>query len=807
MSNLLLLSALFLHFLQQGSTSKKLPGVEQYEIVYPRKLHTVHKRDTERHKETKYDDTMEYGIKANGEEVILHLQKNKHLLAPDYTETIYSDDGQQITTSPQIKDHCYYEGYVQNDAGSIASISACKGLSGYFETRGQKYLIEPLGTSDRDEHAVYKYEKLQQKSIKTCGLINNTWEVDSDDPMNDIFKSSNSPEMKAYLKAKKYLEVYIVADNTLYKKYDEDVQTVRQRIFGIVNYINTVYKAINIYVALIGLEIWTDGDKCELSPASGFTLDRFSKWRLSDLLKRKRNDNAQLITGYDFEGTTIGLAFLKSICSDIYSAGIIQDHNRNEIAVAATMAHEMGHNLGMSHDTEACSCSDTVCIMTDTVSSFIPKKFSSCSLQSFEKYMLSEMPKCLTNIPDTSSIIAPPACGNGFVERGEECDCGTAEECTNDCCEPETCRLTAGSLCAHGECCENCQFKKSGAVCRAAKHDCDLAEMCSGFSANCPEDRFRVNGHPCSYGEGYCYMGTCPTRESQCQAAFGPQATEGAASCYRVNKRGLYYGYCRKEKGSHVPCQEKDIMCGKLFCTGGKEMPRDGSMVAFDSCKASFPRNGEEDPGMILNGTKCGNGMVCSNGECVHVEDVFRSTNCSAKCPGHAVCDHKLQCQCEEGWAPPSCDSPSAVTSFAIVAGVLVVLAVTSTAAVLLIRFRVFEKRCQTRRGPGTTNQVFVDQEQHCKEHPVLVVPAQKTNGKKLLLPVPPLQENKPQLWSPAMRPKGPPPPVPPTKPTSSHTVEIFAPERKSARPPVPKGKPPPPPPPKALKPPSNPRV
>ncbi|XP_071585145.1 ADAM DEC1 [Heliangelus exortis] len=203
MSNLLLLSALFLHFLQQGSTSKKLPGVEQYEIVYPRKLHAVQKRDTERHKETKLDDTMEYGIKANGEEVILHLQKNKHLLAPDYTETIYSDAGQQITTSPQIKDHCYYEGYVQNDADSRAAISACKGLSGYFETRGQKYLIEPLGTSDRDEHAVYKYEKLQQKSLKTCGLINNTWEVDSDDPINDIFKSSNSPEVSTQLRGEK----------------------------------------------------------------------------------------------------------------------------------------------------------------------------------------------------------------------------------------------------------------------------------------------------------------------------------------------------------------------------------------------------------------------------------------------------------------------------------------------------------------------------------------------------------------------------------------------------------------------------
>ncbi|NXT86063.1 ADA28 protein, partial [Zapornia atra] len=361
----------------------------------------------------------------------------------------------------------------------------------------------------------------------------------------------------------------------------------------------------------------------------------------------------------DLEGTTIGLAFLKSICSDIHSAGIIQDHSRNEIAVAATMAHEMGHNLGMNHDTKACTCSARVCIMTDTISSIIPKKFSSCSLQSFEKYMLSDMPRCLTNMPAISSIVAPPSCGNGFVERGEECDCGPPEECTNNCCNPETCKLREGSMCAHGDCCENCQYKTSGTVCRGVQHDCDLAEMCTGSSASCPEDRFRVNGHPCNHGEGYCYMGTCPTREQQCKAAFGPQATDGAASCYRMNEKGVYYGYCRKEQGSHTPCQKKDVMCGKLFCTGGRELPRDGNLVTFGSCKASFPRSGDTDPGMILDGTKCGNGMVCSKGACVYAEDVFRSTNCSAKCSGHAVCDHELQCQCEEGWAPPTCDSSS----------------------------------------------------------------------------------------------------------------------------------------------------
>ncbi|XP_039234519.1 zinc metalloproteinase-disintegrin-like NaMP, partial [Pipra filicauda] len=360
---ILLLPALFLLFLHQGSRSRELPGVESYEIVYPRKLRSVQKRSTQ----TKYVDKVEYGIRANGQEVVLQLQKNKDLLGRDYTETVYSDDGRQITRTPRIKDHCFYEGHVQDDAESTVSISTCQGLSGYFESRGQRYLIEPLGGWEGAEHAVYKYEALKQEPIKTCGLANNSWEQDSDDPTNDIFKSSNSPEMKEYLKAKKYLELYIVADNTLYQNHDKDVKAIRQRVFGIVNYVNTVYKALNIHVALVGLEVWTDGDKRPLSRNAGITLDTFSKWRRSDLLKRKGNDNAQLITGLNFEGTTIGLAFLKSICSNLYSAGVIQDHSGNVIAVGATLAHELGHNLGMSHDTRACACGDSVCIMTDTV--------------------------------------------------------------------------------------------------------------------------------------------------------------------------------------------------------------------------------------------------------------------------------------------------------------------------------------------------------------------------------------------------------------------------------------------------------
>ncbi|XP_043939043.1 zinc metalloproteinase-disintegrin-like batroxstatin-1 isoform X2 [Protopterus annectens] len=632
--------------------------------------------------------------------------------------------------------------------------------------------------NDTGLHAVYRYENITN-GPKVCGVTNDTWEGGGPKLSRTVLNA----EKKAFLAAKKYIELYLVADSTVFAKY-KTLDAVRNRLFEIVNFINLVYKQINSFVALIGIEIWNNGNKITVSSNSGATLDSFVNWRNSDLLKRKPNDNAQLLTNVDFDGATVGLAFVGTACG-MHSGGIIQDHSSSSIGIGATMAHEMGHNLGMSHDTSSCDCPSGSCIMQASLSSTFPREFSSCSRQSFQSFLLDKMPQCIQNIPDKQMIVAPPVCGNGFVEVGEECDCGTPEECENPCCSASSCKLKPQAQCAEGECCKDCKVKPFGDECRASKHDCDLPEFCSGQSAVCPPDRFKVNGYPCSNGEAYCINGTCPQRDQQCKYLWGQDAILGTDYCFRQNTRGEYYAYCKKSpSGSFIGCKQTDIYCGKLFCSGGNQFPISGSVAAFGNCKTSFGQ--EKDLSLVNDGTKCGEEKVCSQGECLDIETVYRSTNCSAKCPGHAVCDHELQCQCEEGYEPPHCEkylSQGAVIAIAVTVSIVVI---ALTAGILFLWYKNKGKRRGQRQYvktvSGVTNPGFAQQEQKKKNRPKrasgpgLTVPVSSTPvppakpgylsapSAPKLTPTPPTAQ-KPMLLPPSKSPNKVTPPIPPSAP------------------------------------------
>ncbi|XP_028852875.1 zinc metalloproteinase-disintegrin-like batroxstatin-1 isoform X2 [Denticeps clupeoides] len=656
-----------------------------------------------------------------GKDVQMHLEQNEALLTKDYSEIHYTENGTKVTTTPKDLDHCYYHGTIVNDTESLVSISTCDGLRGYFQTAAQRYLIEPVSEDSSGDHAVIKYEDAQDKPV-VCGVTNTSWFPDYPPRISKARSRAMGPTL---LQQQKYVELYIVADNREYKKYNSDINEVRKRIFEIVNFVNIVYKPLNTFIALTGLEIWTDQDKMNVATPAGTTLDNFNTWKNSQQ-DVKRHDNAQLVTGIDFDGPTVGLAFIGTFCSSL-STGVIQDHNPRAPAVGATMSHEMGHNLGMNHDTSSCVCPDSTCIMAAALSYTIPQKFSSCSVDQYNQFLNSRNPECMLNTPDYTKILSPPVCGNGFQETGEECDCGTVEDCKNPCCNATTCTLSKGSDCAVGDCCYNCKIVPRNTECRKKRDDCDLPEYCDGKSAGCPEDVFAVNGHPCQDEKGYCYNGQCPQRENQCVKMWGPGTVLGTQNCFNQNSRGTYYAYC-KRTDKYIPCQKQDVMCGKLFCSGGMEDPNYGRYVMFGDCKATFYDDPSNDFGQVDTGTKCGERLVCSQNECVDLQVAYKATNCSAKCSGNGECNHKNECWCQPGWLPPNCDTADGSTQLSkdVVIGIAVSVAMLVLGALIVLAIFLVKRRQKAPRQssfPTPTIQAVSNPQfrhQHLKSTPQL---------------------------------------------------------------------------------------
>ncbi|KFW09618.1 Disintegrin and metalloproteinase domain-containing protein 8, partial [Eurypyga helias] len=465
----------------------------------------------------------------------------RELLGQHYTETHYLANGTEITEKPDVQDHCFYQGHVRGYAGSAASISTCGGLSGFFQVNGTTFLLEPLEEDVAGRHAVYRAAHLRGKR-GTCRETGATLEYDHEPKIpaamklypwvKDCFASPSSPLHKD----PRYVELVLVVDNEEFRKH-KDLHTVQKRMKEIVNHVDKLYQPLRLRVALIGLEVWSHRDKIVVSPNPEVMLDNFLDWREAELLRRKPHDNAQLITGIDFHGTTVGLAKKLVMCTR-NSGGVNQDHSINPIGAASTMAHEMGHNLGMSHDEDVPGCycpvpkADGGCVMAASIGSIYPKFFSRCSEQDMWQFLGDPRTRCLMNVPKADELYGGPVCGNRFVERGEQCDCGMPEECSDRCCNATTCQLREGAECARGDCCQECKVKAAGVLCRASKNDCDLPEHCTGLGAECPEDVFQENGISCQNGNGYCYNGACPSHGEQCRMLWGAEAQVAPDVCF-----------------------------------------------------------------------------------------------------------------------------------------------------------------------------------------------------------------------------------------------------------------------------------
>ncbi|KAJ0058318.1 hypothetical protein NL108_013191, partial [Boleophthalmus pectinirostris] len=625
-----------------------------------------------------------FQLTAFGQTFTLDLELNHHLLSSEYVERDFKQDGRPSQLAGG--EHCYYQGRIRDLPGSWAALSTCHGLCGMFSDGFFSYGIEPVQNGSVKEDGAHLIRRMPDIRLTPhctdCVKDSGRWSRGGDGAWEQPEPEKASHALrrtKRYIRRPsvqtetKYIELMVVNDNEMFVKL-KNSQT-KNFAKAVVNMADAIFKEqLNTRIVLVAMETWTSKDLVPVMEDPLVTLQNFMKYRKDNI--REQCDAVHLLSGRTFHSSRSGTAYTGGVCSLTKGGGVNEFGSVG--AMAITLCQSLGQNIGMRwnnlrNSAGDCRCPDAWlgCIMEDTGYN-LPRKFSRCSVDEYIQFLLQGGGSCLFNKPN--KLLDPPECGNGFVEPGEECDCGSQVECARNggsCCKK--CTLTHDAMCSNGLCCSSCKYEQRGVVCRDAVNDCDIPETCTGDSSQCPHNVHKLDGYTCDSSQGRCYSGRCRTRDGQCKGLWGYNSAD--RFCYeKLNAEGTEKGNCGTNPDGQgwLQCNKPDVLCGFLFCANVTTNPKFGdlsgeltSFTLYHQNKYLDCRGGHvlledgSDLGYVEDGTPCGPNMMCLERRCLPVVTFNLSTcpgsNFGRICSDHGTCSNEVKCICDRDYTGKDC--------------------------------------------------------------------------------------------------------------------------------------------------------
>ncbi|XP_009700931.1 PREDICTED: LOW QUALITY PROTEIN: disintegrin and metalloproteinase domain-containing protein 9-like [Cariama cristata] len=536
-------------------------------------------------------DKVSYIISIQGVYYTIHLRQ-KDFVIENLPVFIRDSQGEITAEQPHVSADCYYHGYVGGILDSAVTLTICSGLRGLLQ----------IGNS-------------------------------------------------------RYLELLVVVDKEGFDASGRSITNVTLEVVEIINLVDALFYPFCLCVLMTALEVWVEKNPISVTNNITNVLHNFNLWWKQQSLTYAMHDVGCLFTSMDFDHHTRALHMgaksnFASACDDRKRASAVVSFAKQPYTdTAVHVARALGYVLGMEQDDRNCRCGNTSkCIMSAHGTGNY--QFSNCSKKSYFDFIASGQGFCLSNAPESGMTFAPQRCGNGVLEAGEECDCGSEAQCKLDLCCDNACqkkkKKKKRAICTSGGCCKNCKPLPEGEVCRESAGLCDLPEYCNGTSEHCPADVAKQDRTLCAEDE-YCDSGKCQSHTLQCMSIFGKEAKPAPLPCFQeVNTKGDRFGNCWGDGAdiSFQKCKLENVLCGRVQCTNVRRLPQledhttiIQTPVGDTWCWGTDYHLGMDvlDAGVIKDGMQCGEKKFCINRT------------------GKGVCNTRATCHCANGWAPPCC--------------------------------------------------------------------------------------------------------------------------------------------------------
>ncbi|KAF8572262.1 hypothetical protein P879_00679, partial [Paragonimus westermani] len=680
----------------------------------------------------------------DGQHVQLKIHKSGIFGQPNSYSTLYyqrNPEGQTYPFASNKLDHCFYTGTVRRNPNrpelvtTYVAVDTCRGLRGLIQISNQTYGILPLQCAicptDRLPHVVFPHVT---NSIERDAKLPVHWQLTGVRPRK-LPRLENLGELLYTIR------LAVILDHNLFVTFDRKLDQCIHYIGSVINQATKSFQGIPIELQLVRSEIWNLNTHFPLNSSIKTTLNNLAIYSTRQV--RLRNSVNPTIS----RSLNASLSSSPSSPSLSHQTGANWRYRRAAVPMASTSSP----TLGSQHDVdilftatpfvdavEYLAVPDSICtprslavIQVNTsetvyhtsrllslaiaevlgLKSFACPSLYSCTSQEIlsdgdksriRLALLSGMADCLisTGTQDVSAFRVDD-CGNGELDRGEECDPTVVANASMPCCNPRTCLADVDATCTHGACCYRCALANRGHLCRPARDQCDLPEFCTGSQPSCPADMYLENGTPCltrsssrsetkstvtqattqstvDEAKALCYQGRCPTRAGQCQLIWGSSASKAADYCFELHNTRTA-GAC----GVHGEnCKPEHAMCGLLHCQGGEPRPVSKEAQTGQPFLTYTEHRGQQFECKHLShtaavrfvpeGAACADNRYCFHRQCVSPNVALRSRCPSGPrsssstdgrdsllqnitCSEHGLCMDTGFCLCHPGWTGLAC--------------------------------------------------------------------------------------------------------------------------------------------------------